>query len=109
MERLQERALPAGAADELVEVDVGQARAEAGVVAEVRPQDDLAVDAHEEEVELLEAAERGVARQATVELQAPEALAGDRQQRLDVRPWNLQARHDPLDRLEVLADRRRDP
>src|SRR3954470_16206059 len=102
MERLEQRALLARAVDEAVEVDVRQALAEAGVVAQVRPQDDLAVDAHEQDVELLEAAERRVTRQAPVELQAAEALTGNRQHRLGARPGDLQARHELLEGLDVL-------
>jgi hypothetical protein len=94
--------------DERIEVDVRQPCRELRVVAQVRPQRLLAVDPHHEEVELLKAAERGVPQQSAVELEAAQALGHDGEGRLDATRRDHQATHDPLERLDVLGDARRD-
>src|SRR5918994_5989694 len=81
--RLELRTLALGARDQVVEVHVGQSRSQPGKVAQVRPQQALAVDAHGEEVQLGEAAQRRVAAQAAVELQPAHALCCDGAPRLD--------------------------
>src|SRR5215210_4202493 len=86
---------------ELRGVEPGVARRD---LLERTPQAELAGDAGDEPLDLDHAAERRVAADLPVRLQAPGLLGAPRERGLDGRRLDVAAGHDPLERLAVLVD-----